>query len=311
VADANRRAEPKASANASRTADANRTADASRAAAGASRAPRTREKFADGLRHYRLLLRLAWRAQLQYRSNFLTVILGGVTLQGIQLLFLGVLLAKFKVIAGWDFTEVAFVFAVRLAAHSFYVVPFGALLYTDVAVQEGDFDRYLLRPVNPFIQLITRHFPLMALGDALLGFAALVIFSISAPIDWSPGKVVFLVAAVIAGGLVEAGIQTTLCGLSFIMTSTSSLRIFADNTITQFSGYPLTIFGRWGLYSLTFLFPMAFIAFLPATVLLDRADETPLPLWLSYCSPLVGLVWFVLGYLFFTRMMRYYTSPGS
>jgi ABC-2 type transport system permease protein len=272
---------------------------------------KSRGRLSTGFRHYRLLLRLAWRAQLQYRANFLTVMLGGITLQGIQLLFLGVLLAKFKVIAGWDFTEVAFLFAIRLAAHSFYVVPFGALLHTDVAIQEGDFDRYLLRPVTPFLQLITRQFPMMALGDALLGLAALVIFSISAPIDWSPGKIVFLVAAVIAGGLVEAGIQTTLCGFSFVMTSTASLRIFADTTITQFSGYPLTIFGRWGLYSLTFLFPMAFIAFLPATVLLGRADETPLPVWLSYCSPLVGLGWFVLGYVFFTKMTRYYTSPGS
>ena len=152
---------------------------------------------------------------------------------------------------------------------------------------------------------------MMALGDTLLGLAALVIFSVSAPIAWSPGKIAFLVASVVAGGLVEAGVQTTLCGFSFIMTSTMSLRVFADSTLTQFSDYPLTIFGRWGLYSLTFLFPMAFIAFLPATVLLDRADETPLPVWLGYCSPLVGLGWFVLGYVFFTKMTRYYTSPGS
>lgn len=265
----------------------------------------------NSFRHYRVLLRLAWRTQLQYRANFLTIALGGVALQGTQLLFISVLLAKFKIIDGWGFSEVAFLFSLRLAAHACYVVPFGSLFQTDVVVHEGEFDRYLLRPVNPFIQLITRQFPMMALGDALLGFGALIIFSITAPIDWNVGRVAFLLLAVVAGGLVEGGIQTFLCALSFKMTSTSSIRIFADNSITQFSGYPLTMFGRWGFYSLTFLFPMAFIAFLPATVLLGRAHETPLPIWFSYLSPVVGIGLFALGYVFFTKMMRYYSSPGN
>ena len=262
-------------------------------------------------RQYLILERAALRAQLQYRVNFWTTLMGGVAYQGTQLLFLGVLLAKFDLIAGWGFPEVAFVFAIRLAAHALYVVPFGALIMADEMVHDGEFDRCLLRPVNPFLQLVTRQFRLMTLGDAILGFGALIIFGAHAPVDWSTSKVVYLIAAVIGGSLVETGIQTFFCGLSFVATSTFSLRIFADTSMTQFSGYPLTMFGRGVFYGFCTVFPMAFIAFLPAALLLGRADDIPLPTWLTAASPLVGIAVFALGYTFFNRMLPRYTSPGN
>ena len=262
-------------------------------------------------RQYVILERAALRAQLQYRVNFWTTLMGGVAYQGTQLLFLGVLLGKFGLIGGWGFSEVAFVFAMRLASHALYVVPFGALRLTDEMVRDGEFDRVLLRPVNPFLQLITRMFPLMSLGDALLGFGALAVFGWQAPVDWTPAKIGYLILAVVGGGLVETGIQTFFCGLSFVATSTFSLRIFADSSITQFSGYPLTMFGRATFYAFCTLFPMAFISFLPATVLLDRTSDVPLPTWLTTLSPLAGVIVVVLGYTFFTKMMPRYTSPGS
>lgn len=265
----------------------------------------------DDLRAGRILLRASWRAAVTYRVSFLSTIVGGVALQGTQLLFIGVLLSKFSVIAGWRLNDVALLFAMRLAAHAFYVVPFGALYAIDNAIQQGDVDRYLLRPAGVYLQVITRYAPLAALGDALLGFGALAAFAAQSAVSWTPGKVLFLIAALIGGGLVEAGMQTFLAGMSFRMTSTTSMRILADDTITRFSGYPLTMFGRWGFLSLTFIFPMAFIAYLPATVLLGRTDQLPIPAWLAELSPLSGPVVFTIGLIHFNRMVRAYKSPGS
>jgi ABC-2 type transport system permease protein len=265
----------------------------------------------EDLRVSRILLRAGWRAALVYRVSFLSTIVGGVALQGTQLLFIGVLLSKFTVIDGWRLNDIAFLFAMRLAAHAFYVVPFGALVMIDQAIQQGDVDRFLLRPAGIYLQVVTRYAPLMALGDALLGFGSLAIFAGQSSVSWTPGKVVFLIAAIVGGGLVETGMQTFLAGLSFRMTSTISLRVLADDTITRFSGYPLTMFNRWGFLSLTFVFPMAFIAYLPATVLLGRSDQLPTPTWLAAISPCGGLIVFTIGLTFFNWMTRKYNSPGS
>jgi ABC-2 type transport system permease protein len=262
-------------------------------------------------RQYVVLERAALRAQLQYRVNFWTTLIGGVAFQGTQLLFLGVLLAKFGVIAGWGFPEIAFVYAMRLASHALYVVPFGSLIMADFVIRDGEFDRMLLRPVSPFLQLVTLQFRLMTLGDALLGVGALIIFGLHAPVDWTAPKLAYLVVAVIGGSLVETGIQVFFCGVAFVSTSTFSLRVFADSSITQFSGYPLTMFGRGVFYGFCTAFPMAFIAYLPATVLLGRTSEVPLPTWLTVASPLAGPAILALGYLTFRKLMPHYSSPGN
>jgi ABC-2 type transport system permease protein len=272
---------------------------------------RTWSVVREDLRASRILLQAGWRAALVYRASFLSAIVGGVALQGTQLLFIGVLLSKFSVIDGWRLNDVAFLFAMRLAAHAFYVVPFGALVMIDYSIQQGEVDRYLLRPAGIYLQVVTRHAPLMALGDALLGFGSLAIFAGQSSVSWTPGKVAFLIAAVIGGGLVETGMQTFLAAFSFRMTSTISLRILADDTITRFSGYPLTMFNRWGFLSLTFVFPMAFIAYLPATMLLGRTNQLPTPTWLAAISPCGGLIVFTIGLTFFNWMTRKYNSPGS
>ncbi|WP_406423157.1 hypothetical protein OH809_07320 [Streptomyces sp. NBC_00873] len=56
---------------------------------------------------------------------------------------------------------------------------------------------------------------------------------------------------------------------------------------------------------------MAFIAYLPSAALLDRLDELPLPPWLAWASPVAGVIIFALGYAFFRRMTRHYSSPGN
>ncbi len=263
------------------------------------------------MRAARILLRASWRAALQYRTSFVTVILGGIALQGTQLLFIGVLLAKFGQIGGWRINDIAFVFAVRLAAHACYVVPAGAILQSDFLIQQGEMDRYLLRPAGIYLQVITSRAPLMALGDALLGFGAVAIFAPRAQIHWSMWTVLYLLIAIVGGGLVETAIQTFICAFSFVLTSTSSMQILADDTVTRFSGYPLTIFGRWGLLTLTFGFPMAFIAYLPVTVLVGRAHDSVIPFWLAAISPLAGPILFILAFAVFNRMIRRYSSPGS
>jgi ABC-2 type transport system permease protein len=56
---------------------------------------------------------------------------------------------------------------------------------------------------------------------------------------------------------------------------------------------------------------MAFIAYLPATVLLGRAHGLIVPFWAAAASPLAGPVLLGLALVFFSRMTRCYSSPGS
>jgi ABC-2 type transport system permease protein len=258
-----------------------------------------------------ILMGAAVRTTLAYRGNLANIVLGSVALQGAQLLFIGVLLSRFDEIGGWGFREIALLFAMRLCAHAACTIPFGQHSAIDFLVNEGEYDRFLLRPASPFLQLITYRFNAGSLGDLALGLAALATAIAIGPVEWSPGLVVFLVLAILAGGLVEAGVEIALSGLSFRMRATYTLKVTVDNTFADFGAYPLTIFGQLGSYLLTFLLPLAFIAYLPATALLGRTDELQLPEWVAWASPLAGPLIFWAGVAFFRRQSRHYDSPAG
>lgn len=260
---------------------------------------------------YLVLQRAAWRTAFAHRANIVGLIVSSAALQGTQLLFIGVLLNRFGVIAGWSSAEVAMLYGMRLSAHGVCTTSFGQHLSIDSLLRDGDYDRFLLRPANPFVQLITRRFNLATFGDLALGLAILITAAQLVPRPWTVPHLFLLVLAVLGGGLVEAGLQVFISGFAFRLRSTFSAKITVDTVFTDFGAYPLPIFGPAGLLALTFALPLAFIAYLPCTVILGRTAELLVPTWVAVAAPLAGPLLLVLGYAFFVRQSRSYDSPGS
>lgn len=146
---------------------------------------------------------------------------------------------------------------------------------------------------------------------AMLGLGSLVTFAVLAPVDWSWWRLPYLLAAVMGGTLVETAIQVAIASLAFRFGPVFSAQTLADRVITIFGIYPLTVFGTAGLVALTLIFPLGFIAYLPATALLGRAAEVPVPPWLVWGVPLAGWFLLPLAVAAFHRASRHYQSPGA
>ncbi|WP_193106821.1 ABC transporter permease [Brachybacterium sp. FME24] len=261
-------------------------------------------------RTYVILLGATWRSMRVHRVNLILTFLGSAALQGTQLAFIGVLLGAFGTIAGWGVAEVAFLYGLRLTAHGVCTINFGQHRSSANVVRDGDWDRYLLRPASPLMQLLTRYFNPGTIGDLVLGVTILGVAGSGVEVAWSPWTVLYVAAAAIGGGLVEAGLQIGISGLDFRMGPTTRVKDTIDRVLTDFGAYPMTIFGTVGAWLLTFLLPLAFMAYLPATIVLGHTDELVVPLWLAQVSPLAGPLILVLGVAGFRYLSRYYASPG-
>jgi ABC-2 type transport system permease protein len=124
-------------------------------------------------------------------------------------------------------------------------------------------------------------------------------------------KLGFLGAAVIGGAALDGAFQIGPGALSFRFMSTESLRGSFEYLSTQYGGYPLTILNNGAMYLMTYVLPLAFVAWVPGAVLLGRADELPMPLWLAWISPLIGVVLLWLAVRIFLKESRHYQSAGS
>ncbi|MEU8263441.1 ABC-2 family transporter protein [Micromonospora sp. NPDC048999] len=257
------------------------------------------------------LYRIAIRAERQYRLNFLLMCVLGVVYQCSGIAFVWVMLRTFDTIAGWTFGEVAFLYALRLLAHAAWAVPFHQLEFMDGTIREGRFDRYLVRPLNPFLQVITTRFQMNVIGDVLAAVVMFVLAVNLVSIDFSPVHILYLIFAVIGGALAEGAAKVCVSSLSFRFVQTWAASRLADSIYLMFGSYPTSIFGPAMTWALTWVVPVAVVAYLPAGVLLGRTGDLHVPGAVAIAAPLVGLCWFLVAYRWWRNQVRGYQSVGA
>jgi ABC-2 type transport system permease protein len=250
------------------------------------------------------------RAQMQYRANFAILVVMGLVYQLTGFVFLWVILPRFEALAGWTLGEVAFLYGLRLLAHGVYGLLFNAIQRISRMTRRGELDRYLVRPLPLLIQILAERVHVPGIGDLLGGVVLFLAAQALVGIDWSPLALVYLALAVAGGCLVEAALRLAINTLAFRFLEVGSLSFFVDNLIGNFGNYPLRIYGQTAQFLLTFVLPVAFVAYFPATVLLGRTGELSVHPALAYGAPLVGIVAFAVTYRFWRGEIRHYQSAG-
>lgn len=267
--------------------------------------------MADLIRDFRILLRVAWLTELEHKANLFISVIGALAFNAGQLLFIGVLLHAFGSLGGWTSAEVIVLFGIRMASHSVYAFFFRRTIDVDQVVHTGEFDRYLLRPTSPFLQLLMRRFNLQQVGDVIIAGAILALALPRAPIAWHPLLALWLALAIAAGGMLEGGLQLARGALAFRLRNTQSLTHLIDAVFGTYGNFPLQIFGPIGSVLFTAPLPLAFVAWVPAAMITGRADSLWFPAWLGWLSPAVGAACMAAAIAFFNHQSHHYSSPGS
>jgi ABC-2 type transport system permease protein len=251
------------------------------------------------------------RSELQYRANALTSIIGGIIYQLTGFVAVWIIVARFNDLGGWTLPEITFLYGMRLTSHGIFYACFSQMFEADRVMINGEYDRFLIRPMPPLMQLFTRKLRINAFGDLVGGSALLIAASLNAAVDWSPLAVLFLLLAVVGGALVEGAVQIALGSLSFRYLQTMSVRSTVNEVFNVYGNYPFSIFPSALRYLLTFALPVAFVAFLPATVLLDRTDSLHVAPALATVTPLVGVGLFLVALRIWKAQSRHYQSSGN
>lgn len=270
----------------------------------------------DRLRYHLRIIRrvsaLNLRARSQYRVDFLTSLLFGVIWQTSTLVFVSALLTRFTGgLGNVPSAGVVLIVGMRLVSHALYVLLFGNLGWLPQLVDEGRVDGYQLRPLPVLTQVLLSQLSITGLGDLLAGVSALAVAVGLVDVHWTVLSVGFLVATIIGGTLLESALQVAVSTLLLRSPSTRVLGSWMDEVMATFGSYPLSILPRAVQTLLTFVFPLAFVAYFPALVLLGLAPHTGPMAVLERCSPLLGPLLFLAALGIWRRGMRSYQSAGG
>ena len=257
------------------------------------------------------ITRLNFRAQLEYRTEFMMMIAIGAIWQVSVIVFATVLLTRFTGMGGWDSSDVLLIPAARMLAHGLFVLFLGRVHGLGRHIQEGRIDAYLLRPMPVYRQIQLQYFPTNAIGDLTVATGLMVGAISRSDLDWTAGRVSYLIAAVLGGMLLEAALFTVVASASLRFPAADYWGRWLEELLGTFGSYPLNVLPRAVGGLLTYGLPLAFVAYFPAAVLTGHGHSTGTPYWLAAASPLLGLAAYLAARLLWRWSLNHYTGVNG
>lgn len=250
--------------------------------------------------------------QARYPGSALMLTVGQFLVTGIEVLAVWAQFDRFGDVQGWRLGEVALfyglvncTFAIADALGRGFDVLGTELLRT------GAFDRMLLRPRPLWLQLIGHDLRISRLGRLLQGLLVLAYATATTGIAWTPATVAIALCAVAGGVALFLGILVLQGTLSF--WTIESLEIV--NVLTyggvEAAQYPLALYERWFRRLLTFVVPLACVAYYPVLAILGKADPLGAPAWVGIVAPLAGFAFLAAAFGLWRVGLRRYASTGS
>ena len=257
-------------------------------------------------------LAIAFRGQMQYRASFVMLTLGQFLVNGIEILGVWALFARFRSLEGWRLEEVALFYGLINVALGIAGVAAGGFDKFAAMVKSGEFDRVLLRPRSTALQIAARQFEFRRTGRMLQGLVVLVWAGAALDVSWSAGRIGLVILAVLGGAAMFYGLFVLQATLAFWTTETLELM----NAITyggcEAGRYPLSIYRAWLRRFFTFIVPLACVSYFPAMAILGRDDPVlGSPMWFRWLSPLVGALFLMASLQVWNLGVRHYHSTGS
>jgi ABC-2 type transport system permease protein len=269
------------------------------------------ETLSERLRPYRVLLASRARAQMQYRTSFVTDILGTVGVGLAEFAEVWVIFHNVDVLGGLDFTAALLVFALSNLAFSLADMFVGHLDQLPRYIRAGQVDAFYVRPLPLLAQLMTSDLSLRRVGRLSVALVALTVALTRADIAWSIGTVVLIALTVVSGTAIFSALFTAAGGLQFFLVDGSEFTnaftyggSYAAQQSQQVFPDPLRIF--W-----TFVVPTAFVAYIPAVAILDLPGDPLAPPWLAWCTPLAALLAWGIAGLCWRLGTRHYQGAGG
>lgn len=258
-------------------------------------------------------LRLSWAffkaslmADLEYRANLLTKIGTDLLWYVTQMSLFEVLFLHMPLISGWTIAEVRVFLGILFLVDGFWALLFWENLDgLSMRVKTGELDLLLAKPVSSQFMVSFRKMSPAYLVNIALVFAY-IFWSLSQTergIHWEDP---FVVLAVVPFGVMIAySIRFAFASLAVIFVNAESLN-FVWYNIYRMGTRPDGIYPRWLRFLVMSFLPVAFIASVPARLVLDKAQP-----WMWIATPLMGLVPVVATVYMWKWVLKRYQSASS
>ena len=252
------------------------------------------------------------KAWFQYRVDAFLRSLAVFLREATGIIVIYFTLLKFDTLSGWNIYEMLFLFSLLFLTYGIMIIFFTGLRDFGKTVRDGSFDRFMLRPRGLLFQIIFVNADwFAAIGHGGLGITLFLLSAGKIGIKWSGANIGYYLVTVAGGVMIQGAVFLFIATLNIFLLQTDSLKEMLYWDMRKFAGYPISIFNKLIQTLMIYVMPFAFVNYFPAQYFLRKEDMAAYPEVYIYLTPVVGIVMYILAYLFWRYSIRYYKSSGN
>ena len=256
-------------------------------------------------------IRMAFQTIVEYPANLagwmisnpIQFILGFATIKFV--------VAQFGQINGWSYGQLAFLYGISVISHALSMIFFVQGWFMGWYVIEGDFDRYLTRPLGVLYQFFFTNINVFGLTDLIPGIVVFVYGCIKTEFCFTPLNILALLGMLIGATLIRGGLYLMLGSTSFYTKSPMDFGQYTQEMMDKTTMYPISMYPEMMQFILTFIIPVGWVSFYPVSGLLGVGNNAFVGLGNCAVTLLVGMIVIALAGLFFNMGLRKYESAGN
>jgi ABC-2 type transport system permease protein len=252
------------------------------------------------------------RAQMAYPRSLMMMIAGQFLVTSIEFIGIWALFARFGHIAGWKLGEVSLFYGLVSVIFAIAdTVTRGFDVFGSTFVRTGGFDRLLLRPRSPALQLFGHEFRLTRIGRFAQGIAVFVLGAVLSGFVLTPAAALILAFAIAGGVALFSGLlilQATLAFWTVESLEAVNILTYGGEAAAE---YPLNVYAGWFRTFLIWIVPIGCISYLPMLAAMGRPDPLGTPGWFLPLAPSAGFAFLGVAFLVWRFGVRHYASAGG
>ena len=250
----------------------------------------------------RFLLAL-WRVNLlsalEYRTAFISQVVGMMLNNAAFLVFWALFFERFPSVSGWGMQDMLQLFGMTATGFGLGVVLFGNALNLADIIADNGLDAYLALPRPALLHVLASKSRLSGWGDVATGVLCFALTAHPGAAAWGRYAV-----AALASMTAFVSFLVVVASLTFWIGGASALSAQAIHAVLAFATYPLTIFDGTAKLMLMTVIPAAFIGAVPAEFVRGYSDRSLLQILAAAGVSLA------LAVVLFHRGLRRYESGG-
>lgn len=247
------------------------------------------------------------KSLIEYRADFILGLIGFVLVQGINIVFINLIFNSIPSLDGWGFYEVLFIYGFAQIPRGIdHIFTDNLWMLSGSIIVNGNFDRYLIRPLNPLFQIIAERFQPDGFGELIIGIILLSISSSNLNISFNFQNSVLFLFVVICGTFIYTAIKLAVASIAFWIKFAQSY-LFMAYQISNFAKYPMSIYSNAIKGVLTFIIPFAFTGYYPGAFFLGK-ESMFMGVIMTFLVAVIGMI---IAYFVWLAGIKTYESSGS